>query len=414
MYTPRPVPRTVRRSRTRGSFAASWTTLSMLPSSRRWQIVSRSGAAAPATTPGIRSLPTAHRTTSRPSRTSLSSATSILSSRRATASTRSTTPCGSSADASGPQPRPRAAARGGAPSGAPQREHSSPVVAYVRSPQRGQVWYGIVPRPLPLREPTLSRGGEPSAGLGRAERDLGRAQALALEQPPLRLGAPRERGRVDARQPRVLAHEVFERAPQRALALDAEREHLELEHAAVRRVAGDPPVELRAAQLLDRPAGPHLQRVAGDGEARHDVGERRPVLGQLVREALERRLERRAAVRTERAARELQAGGRAGEVVVEVDRDEAAAHARCLPGAPPERTRGRPMARRAAAVKGRRRAPAEVEHPLSARGSAADTAADARSAPRPRLPPHRPHLPPQRGVLGARHGRPRDPRLRPH
>src|SRR5919202_3220868 len=214
MYAPRPVPRTTGRARTRGS-----------------------GAEASGTKAGRRSLPTAQRITSRPARTSLSIATSIFSSRRATASTRSTAPPGS--------PRPHS---GGAPaacsdplSGVPQRGHSSPLTAYVRSPHCGQVWYGIAPELRSAREPSATAGRDASPRSGRGEGDLGRVHALALEQPPLRLGAPRERPEIDAGQPRVLARDVLERAPQRALALDAEREELELEHAAVRRVAGDPP-----------------------------------------------------------------------------------------------------------------------------------------------------------------------------
>src|SRR4051794_26338636 len=303
----------------------------IVPSSRRWQIVSRSGAAAPGTTPGMRSLPTAQRITSRPSRTSLSSATSILSSRRATASTRSTAPRGSS----GPQARAPGRARGRAQRGAASRALLAADGIRPEPAARARVVRHRSPS-APCPQPTPSGGAEPSAGPGRAERDLGRPQALARDQPPLGLGAPRQRGQVDAGQPRIRAGDLLEGAPQRALALDAEGEHLELEHAAVRRVAGDPPVELRAAELLDRPAGPHLQRVAGDGEPRHDVDERRPVLGELAREALERRLERRAAVRAERAAGELDAAGRPGEVVVEVDRDEAAVHA----GVPTRRAAG--------------------------------------------------------------------------
>src|SRR4051812_47506817 len=130
---------------------------------------------------------------------------------------------------------------------------------------------------LPLRsrsDHTLARDSEPSPPVGLrtgAEGDLGGAQALALEQPALALRAAGERGEIDALEARVVGGDVRQRKPQRALALDAEREHLELEHTAQGRIARDPAVELRAPGLLRQPAGPYLQGVAVDAETRHDV-----------------------------------------------------------------------------------------------------------------------------------------------
>src|SRR4051794_9684883 len=172
-----------------------------------------------------------------------------------------------------------------------------------------------------VREPSVtSRSPVPAEG------DLGGAQALALDQPPLALGAAAERVEIDARQARVARGDLRERAPQRALALDAEPEELELEHAAVGRVAGDPAVELQAPPLLRHPPRPDLDRIARDLEALHHVDQRVAVLRDLGGEPLERRLERRAAVRATGAPGELEAAGRAGQVVVEVDGDQAHVH----------------------------------------------------------------------------------------
>src|SRR3954471_1338578 len=178
-----------------------------------------------------------------------------------------------------------------------------------------------IPRSAAVNRSVLLRLGR------RGERDPGGALPLALDDAPLARGAADERLEVDAGESRVVRADLRERPPHRALALDAEREDLELDDAAERRVAGDAAVELEPPPLLRRPAGPDLQRVAGDAQTAHDVDQRVAVLRDLGREPLERRLEVGAAVRAERAAGELEPGGRAGEVVVEVDGDEAAVHA---------------------------------------------------------------------------------------
>src|SRR3954447_22438354 len=179
---------------------------------------------------------------------------------------------------------------------------------------------GTIPRSAAVNRSVLLR-------LRKRERDAGSALPLALDDAPLALGAADERVEIDAGESRVVAANPRERPPHRPLALDAEREDLELDDAAQRRVAGDPAVELEPPPLLRRPAGPDLQRVPGDAQTAHDVDQRVAVLRDLGREPLERRLEVGAAVRAERAAGELEPGGRAGEVVVEVDGDEAAVHA---------------------------------------------------------------------------------------
>jgi hypothetical protein len=87
------------------------------------------------------------------------------------------------------------------------------------------------------------------------------ARRLALDQPPVALGAARERGEVDALQARVAGGVGGEGPPEGALALDPEREPLELDDAAEGRVAGDPAVELEPAELLRQPSGPDLRRM---------------------------------------------------------------------------------------------------------------------------------------------------------
>src|SRR3954466_5545553 len=175
---------------------------------------------------------------------------------------------------------------------------------------------GTIPRSAAVNRSVLLRLRR------RGERDAGSALPLALDDAPLALGAADERVEIDAGESGVVAADLRERPPHRPLALDAEREDLELDDAAQRRVAGDPAVELEPPPLLRRPAGPDLQRVAGDAQTAHYVDQRaaapKPALHAAQRaavpgarggEPLERRLEVAAAVRAEGAARELEPGG---------------------------------------------------------------------------------------------------------
>src|SRR3954470_9501286 len=137
---------------------------------------------------------------------------------------------------------------------------------------------GTIPRSAAVNRSVLLRLRR------RGERDAGSALPLALDDAPLALGAADERVEIDAGESGVVAADLRERPPHRPLALDAEREDLELDDAAQRRVAGDPAVELEPPPLLRRPAGPDLQRVAGDAQTAHDVDQRVAVLRDLGRE----------------------------------------------------------------------------------------------------------------------------------
>src|SRR6185436_12856153 len=90
------------------------------------------------------------------------------------------------------------------------------------------------------------------------------------------------------------------------------------------------------AELLRGPSPRDLDSIAADPELRHRPLERLAVLGDLARQVAQRLAERGAAVRARCPPRQLRPAGRAGEVVVEVDREQFAIHA--------EYPRARPIA----------------------------------------------------------------------
>src|ERR671919_142656 len=125
---------------------------------------------------------------------------------------------------------------------------------------------------------------------------------------------------------------LAERPPQRQLAAHPRDQPLELDHAAQRRVAGEPAVQLESPRLLGDPEADVLGAVGAETEVFHDALERAAIgldvvcqLGQLL-------AVRRALVRAAHPAGQFGAARRRRQVVLQVDAEELPVHAgRSLP-----------------------------------------------------------------------------------
>src|SRR5690349_7503049 len=113
--------------------------------------------------------------------------------------------------------------------------------------------------------------------------------------------------------------ELLQRPPESQLSVNPERDRLELDYPAERRVAEQLTVRLEPAELLSTPAGGHLQRIGLDVERPHDLEERLAIRVDLCRKALQERAEARVAIAGSRAFRQLGHGRSAREVIVQVD-----------------------------------------------------------------------------------------------
>jgi hypothetical protein len=156
--------------------------------------------------------------------------------------------------------------------------------------------------------------------------------AGALE---LMLGTGDERVEIEAREPRVAGKGAGERLPQRPLPGDAGLQSFQLDEAAERRIASQPPVQLQPGRLLGDPSACRLRGRDVHVERPHDGEQRPPVLRDLAVKALEERADRRSPVALPRPPRELDADGGAGEVIVQVDVElPHREHAASIPGPP--------------------------------------------------------------------------------
>ena len=123
-------------------------------------------------------------------------------------------------------------------------------------------------KPAAVAEQFLRRAGLIN-GRGGSALDEGKPRGLAallLHRRLLLFGARLERGQVEIREPR-LGH-LLKRTPQRELARDAEREALELDDPAERRVREQRAVQLDQADLLAHERTDLLDRVLADARAR--------------------------------------------------------------------------------------------------------------------------------------------------
>jgi uncharacterized BrkB/YihY/UPF0761 family membrane protein len=188
---------------------------------------------------------------------------------------------------------------------------------------------GLVPGGGDARD--VAARGCGAAGRASAERDVRGLTAARLDGGVLCLGALGQSVEVEAGDFRD-GRNRRARLPQLQLAEDAEREHLELGHAAQRRVPEEAPVRLQATGQLGGPGEgdldprrPHAVRV-------HQPLERAPVGGDLGRHLRQHGAGRRSAVAAGRPPRQLEPGDRSGVVVREVDREQPLVH---QTGSPP-------------------------------------------------------------------------------
>src|SRR5215210_4092230 len=111
--------------------------------------------------------------------------------------------------------------------------------------------------------------------------------------------------------------------PHRGLSLDAGPEALELLEPAERGVPDQGPVQLPPAGLLCQPCGSGLPGRTGHAELRHEALEPLPVLTDLALEPLQLFLEGGSPVLRQGSLGQLVPSDRTGQVVVQVDRQEA-------------------------------------------------------------------------------------------
>src|SRR5689334_8117561 len=92
------------------------------------------------------------------------------------------------------------------------------------------------------------------------ERLWGGGQAVLTGALELTFGTGDERVEIEAREPRVVGKGTCERLPQRPLPGDAGLQSLQLDEAAERRIAPQPPVQLQPGRLLGDPSACRLRR----------------------------------------------------------------------------------------------------------------------------------------------------------